>query len=121
MLSCSLGSSRPFPRRRALRFRARQQFIQVDGSVFRAVFETKGDFRIAQPSLHRGAIRRAKTAAKDCFHGAAQVAPHAVQVTRDAGLMLSEQAANLCEGFLFGVVETKPFPFPWFEFCEGFA
>ena len=35
--------------------------------------------------------------------------------------MLSEQAANLREGFLFGVVETKSFLFLWFEFCEGFA
>src|SRR6267378_6600573 len=42
-------------------------------------------------------------------------------MTRDTGLVLSEQAANLREGFLFGVVETKPFPFLWFEFCEGFA
>src|SRR6267378_8289152 len=35
--------------------------------------------------------------------------------------MLTERAANLRKGLFFAVVETKSFPFPWFELCEGFA
>jgi len=87
-----------------LRFRAWQQFIQVDGSVFRAVFETKGDLGIAQPSLRREAILGSKTTKKDRYYSAAQVAPHTVQMTRDTRLMLTERAANLREGFLFRVL-----------------
>jgi hypothetical protein len=42
-------------------------------------------------------------------------------MTGDAGFMLTERAANLREGPLFGVVETEPFPLPGFESCESFA
>jgi len=71
--------------------------------------------------LRREAILGSKTTKKDRFHSAAQVAPHTVQVTRDAGLMLTKRPANLSEGFLLGVVETKSIPFSWLELCEGCA
>src|SRR5882672_6267182 len=40
-------------------------------------------------------------------------------MTRDARLVLAEQAANFRECLLFAVVETKPFPLRRFKLCEG--
>src|SRR5882724_12931262 len=42
-------------------------------------------------------------------------------MTRNAGLVLAEQAANLRKCLLFAVVETKSFPLRRFKLREGFA
>src|SRR6267142_1701335 len=42
-------------------------------------------------------------------------------MTRNAGLVLTEQAANLSKRLLFAVVETKSFPLRRFKLSEGFA
>src|SRR6266850_6090922 len=42
-------------------------------------------------------------------------------MTRNAGLVLAQQAANLRKRLLFAVVETKSFPLRRFKLREGFA
>src|SRR2546428_776674 len=96
----------------------RQQFIQIDGRFARAIFEAESDLRIAKAGLNHGTVRRANALAKNVFDGLAQIAPHAVEMPRDAGFVLAQQASNLRECFFFGVIKAEPVLLVWLEAIE---
>jgi len=81
-------------------------------------FETESDLRIAQSGLNRETVRRPDTVAKNIFHGTPQIAPHMVQMTRDAGFMLPSRRPISASVFFLGVIEAEPLLFLWFEAFE---
>jgi hypothetical protein len=90
---------------------ARQQFVQIERGIFRAVFDAESDFGIAESGLRGGAIGSSKTTTQNIFDFLAQFGARAVQMTRNAGLMFFEQAADFGEGFFFGVVIAEALSF----------
>jgi len=57
--------------------------------------------------------------AKKAFHGLAQIAAHAVEMTRDARFVLAEEASDFGKRFFLGVIEANPILFPWVKVLEG--
>ncbi len=48
-----------------------------------------------------------------------QIAPDAVQMTRNAGFMLAEQATDFGERLFLGIIEAKPVLFLWGKVIES--
>ena len=75
--------------------------------------------RVAEARISGGAIGCGTAIAKSLFDGAAQSETNAIQIARDAGLMLTEMLANFGESLLLGVVQAQTLFIARIKACES--
>ncbi len=84
-----------------------EELFEVEGSIRGSIFRTQRDLGVAESVIRGRAISGGTAMAKSFFDSAAQDEANAVQIARDAGLMLAELPANFGESLLLGVVQTQ--------------
>ena len=92
---------------RTCRFGALEQLIEIEGSVRGSVLKTERDLRVAEAGIGGETIYSGTAVAKRFFDGAAESEADAIEVSRNAGLVLGELAANFGEGLLLRIVEAQ--------------
>ena len=99
-----------------------ENLIEIERSVFGGVLEAERDLLVGQRRLGIRPILGLKLAgAQSALDRSAQLAANAVETARDAGFVFAEFAADVREGLLVRVVETKALTVARVERIEGFV
>ena len=83
-----------------------QKAVEIDRRVFGRILKAQDDLCIAEPGSGV-AVETAAAFAKGLLDLVTQFAARAVEIAGDAGFVLAEFAADLGEGLLRGVIQTK--------------
>jgi hypothetical protein len=88
--------------------RGREDFVEIQRSVFGGVFEAERDLIVGKRGLRIRSILGLKLAgAQGGLDRGAEFAADAIEIARDAGLVFAEFPADVCEGLLVGVMEAQ--------------
>jgi hypothetical protein len=102
--------------------RGREDFIEIQRSVFGGVFEAERDLVVAERGLGIRSILGLKLAgAQGGLDRGAEFAADAIEIARDAGFVFAEFAADVREGLLVGVIEAEALAVARVEGVERFV
>jgi hypothetical protein len=99
-----------------------ENLIEIEWRVFGGVFETDRNLFVVESGLRIRPILGLKLAgAQRGLDGGAEFAANTIEIARDAGFVLAEFAADVREGLLVRVVETKALAVARVERIERFV
>jgi hypothetical protein len=102
--------------------RGREDFVEIQRSVFGGVFEAERDLIVGKRGLRIRSILGLKLAgAQGGLDRGSEFAADAIEIARDAGLVFAEFPADVCEGLLVGVMEAQALAVERAEGVERFV